>query len=81
MINELLGSWNPAPAIPVILILLIMGLIYIGIPVLIITLIIKMFKYFKEAAKERKLLRIELGKLADEVQQLRKLRPDNQNSS
>ena len=79
MLNGLLGYWTPG--ISGILIILIMGLIYVGIPVLIISLIIRMFKYFKEAARERKLLRIELGKLADEVQQLRKQQPDSNNSS
>jgi len=76
MLYGLLGYWTPGPM--EILVVLFVGLIYVGIPVLIISLIIRMFKYFKEAAKERKLLRIEMGKLAEEVQLLRKQKDDVQ---
>lgn len=47
-------------------------IICISIPVLIISMLVRMVRYFTTAANERKLLRLELGKLADEVQQLRR---------
>ena len=46
-------------------------LVYVSVPVLIISLMIRLVKYLKTAGNERKLLRLELGKLADEVQQIR----------
>jgi predicted RNase H-like nuclease len=48
-----------------------MMLVYVGVPVLIISLMIRLAKYLKAAGNERKLLRLELSKLADEVQQIR----------
>jgi len=56
------------------LLLGIMVLIYVGIPVLVISLMIRLVRYLSTAGKERKLLRIELGKLAEEVRQMREQR-------
>ena len=39
--------------------------------VLVIAFLIRMIRYFKTAGNEQKLIRMELGKLAEEVQQLR----------
>lgn len=54
-----------------IFILIVLGLVYVGIPVLIISFIIRLGRYLKNAGKERTLLRMELGKLAEEVHILR----------
>ena len=48
---------------------LIILLIFVGIPVLLIVLF---FKYLSRGNKERQKLRLELGKLADELEQVRK---------
>jgi len=57
---------------------IVMLFIHVGIIVLTISLIIRLVIYLKTAGKERKLLRMELGKLADEVQQIRQQMKDNQ---
>ena len=44
---------------------------YVFIFVLIIISLIRVSRYFKTAGKEQKLLRIEVGKLAEEVHLLR----------
>ena len=71
MINGLLGFWTPGP-IELLIILIIFGLIF-ALPVFLIMYLIK-------ANKEKQKLRLELGKLADEAQQLRKQQPDSSNS-
>jgi len=67
-----------------VFIFIVMMLVYVGVPVLIISLMIRLVKYLKTAGNERKLLRLELGKLADEVQQIRqelKAKPTNETST
>lgn len=54
-----------------IFILIVLCLVYVGIPVLIISFIIRFGRYLRNAGKERTLLRMELGKLAEEVHLLR----------
>lgn len=44
---------------------------YVFVFVLIIISLIRVSRYFKNAGKEQKLLRIEMGKLAEEVHLLR----------
>ena len=44
---------------------------YVGIIVLVISFLIRVVRYFNAAAKEQKLIRMEFGKLADEVQRIR----------
>ena len=73
--------WKVGRTLAVIIVFVLIAIIYVGIPVLLISFIIRMFKYFKEAAKERKLLRIEMGKLAEEVQLLRKQKDDENKKS
>ena len=62
MINNILAFGTPG-AIEVVIILIILG-----IPVLLIALSIR---YVFRGNKERQRLRLELGKLADELQQMR----------
>ena len=50
---------------------IVMFALYVGILVLVISFLIRMVKYFKKSGNEQHLIRMELGKLADEVQQLR----------
>jgi hypothetical protein len=54
------------------IVFIVMLFIYVGIIVLVISLMIRLARYISAAGKERKLLRIELGKLAEEVQLIRK---------
>ena len=61
------AAYSPVVNIPLIL----MFTVYLGVLVLVINFLIRMIKYFKTAGNEQKLIRLELGKLADEVQQLR----------
>ncbi|MBN1256096.1 MAG: hypothetical protein JXA52_00165 [Planctomycetes bacterium] len=45
--------------------------VYVGVFVLIVSFLIRAVKYFKTAGDEQRKTRLELGKIADEVQQLR----------
>ena len=63
MINDILAFWTPGP-IEIIVILVVLG-----IPILLIVLF---FKHLSKSNKERQRLRLELGKLADELEQVRK---------
>ena len=60
----------PSPIIPMLLTLIFIGA-YVFIFALIIITLIRVSRYFRNAGKEQKLLRLELGKLADEVHQIR----------
>ncbi|MBN2456456.1 MAG: hypothetical protein JXB29_07995 [Sedimentisphaerales bacterium] len=59
-----------------IILFILMLIVYVGIPVFVIGFLIRTVRYFKTAGNEQKLIRMELGKLADEVQQLRQERKD-----
>lgn len=59
-------------SLPGTIIFVVMLFIYVGITVLVISLMIRLARYISAAGKERKLLRIELGKLAEELQLIRK---------
>ena len=72
MLNELLGFWTPGP-IEILITLIIFGLIAV-LPVLLI-------RSFIKANKERQKLRLEVGKLADELQQMRKQKDDEYKES
>lgn len=63
MMNATLSFWSVAP-LP-----LLIFLIVLGIPVLLIILFLR---YLSGIKKERQRLRLELGKLADELEQVRK---------
>ncbi len=47
-----------------------MLIIYVGVPVLVISFLVRTIRYFKSAGNEQKLMRMELSKLADEVGKL-----------
>ncbi len=71
--------WGPIAAI---YIWIVIALIFVGIPVAIIAWMISFRKRLRNANKERKLFRMELGKLAEEVQLLRKeLKESKENNS
>ncbi len=60
-----------SPIGPLLITLVVIGA-YAFIFALIIISLIRVAKYFRNAGKEQKLIRIELGKVAEEVHQLRK---------
>jgi hypothetical protein len=72
MINNSLAFWTPGP-IEVLIIL-----IYLGLP---IYLIVKFYKLFSQNKRENVRLRLEVGKLADELEQMRKQKDDENNNS
>ena len=74
----ILGTQNSHLTFSIVGILFIT--IYVSIFVLIISFLFRVVKYFKTAGNEQKLLRLELGKLADEVQQLRRELKETKNS-
>jgi uncharacterized membrane-anchored protein YhcB (DUF1043 family) len=63
MINVLIASWAITP------LGLLVILITVGIPIILIVLIVR---FLIKANKERQRLRLELDKLADELEQVRK---------
>ncbi len=72
MITSILANAVPEacrfiPLIPLIMVMMIYAFIF-G---LIIIGLLRLVKYLGTAGKEQKLIRMELGKLADEVQQIR----------
>lgn len=72
MTGETLTSWSPGPMMIVILIVF-------GIPVLLIVLAVR---YALQSNKERRRLRLELGKLADELEKTREqVKGDQQDKS
>jgi hypothetical protein len=71
MNNIFLASAVPASPLAPMLLTLIFISAYIFIFALIIITLIRVSRYFRNAGKEQKLIRLELGKLADEVHQIR----------
>ena len=69
MINNILAFWTPGPILLIVLILF-------GIPVL---LIILFFRFLLRNKRENVRLRLEVGKLADELEQVRKKKDDEEN--
>ena len=72
MINVLFASWTITP------LGLLVILITVGIPIILIVLIVR---FLIKANKERQRLRLELGKLADELEQVRKQAQSGEKSS
>ena len=72
MINNILAFWTPGP-IEVIVIL-----ISFGIPVV---LVILFARFLLRNKRENVRLRLEVGKLADELEQMRKQKDDQDNNS
>ena len=59
------------PQLAGIYILVVMALVFVGVPVLVVVYLLGLNKRLKNASREWKLFRMEHGKLAEEVQQLR----------
>ncbi len=70
MINNILAFWTPGPIEFLII------LILFGVPVL---LIILFFRFLLRNKRENVRLRLEVGKLADELEQVRKKKDDEEN--
>jgi len=62
MINEILAFWTPGPI--ELLVIFVVSLIVFVIPVVLIILFVR---YLVRSNRERRRLRLELGKLADEL--------------
>ena len=79
MITNILAS--EMNSIQGIIAVIFMLVIYVGLFVLIVSLMIRLVRYLGSAGKEQKLIRMEIGKLAEEVQLLRKkLENDNKDN-
>jgi uncharacterized membrane-anchored protein YhcB (DUF1043 family) len=63
MIKDILAFWTPGP------VELLVILIFFGIPIVLIVLFIR---HLSRISKERQKFRLELDKLADELEQVRK---------
>jgi len=72
MINDILAFWMPGP------LELLIILIYLGVPILLIILFVR---YLVRSNKERRRLRLEVGKLADELEQVRKQKGSEEKDS
>ncbi len=72
MINNILAFWTPGPIEFLII------LIFFGIPVL---LIILFFRFLLRNKNENVRLRLEVGKLADELEQVRKQKKDDEENN
>ncbi len=70
MINNILAFWTPGPIEFLIILILFV------IPVL---LIILFFRFLLRNKRENVRLRLEVGKLADELEQVRKKKDDEEN--
>lgn len=67
MINHILGFW--APGSFELIVILVVSLIVYGIPIIVIIFIVRLLLRNK---RENIRLRLEVGKLADELEQMRK---------
>jgi hypothetical protein len=74
MIDNILAFWSPAP----IGLLTILILIFYGVPVVLIILFARLLLRNK---RENVRLRLEVGKLADELEQMRKKQDDEKKDS
>jgi hypothetical protein len=71
MINNILAFWTPGPIECVII------LIFLGLS---IYLIVTFYKFLLRNKRENVRLRLEVGKLADELEQMRKQKGDKNNN-
>ena len=76
MINNILAFWMPG--IIELLVILVVGFIAYGIPILLVVLF---FRLLLRNKRENVRLRLEVGKLADELEQMRKQKDDEENNS
>ena len=67
MLDKCLAMWTPGPL--ELIVVFIIGLVVFVLPILVIVLIIRSLVRNK---REKQRLRLEVGKLADELQQVRK---------
>ena len=72
MIDNILAFWIPGP------IELIITLIFFGVPVVLIILFVRLLLRNK---RENVRLRLEVGKLADELEQMRKKQGDSEKNN
>jgi len=66
------------PGGPSIIITMLPLVFFVGLWVLVISLMIRFYKFLKTSAKEQQLLRMEVGKLAEEVKLMRAQRGGGQ---
>lgn len=76
MINQILGFW--APSSFELIVILVVSLIVYGIPIIVIIFIVRLLLRNK---RENIRLRLEVGKLADELEQMRKKKGDEKGDS
>ena len=72
MINNIFAFWTPGP------IELLIILIFFGVPVVLIILFVR---FLLRNKRENIRLRLEVGKLADELEQMRKHKDGEENNS
>jgi len=69
MIRAILASWAPGPIGPIeLLVIIFFFVVVFVIPILLIVLLVR---YILRNKRENVRLRLEVGKLADELQQMR----------
>ena len=73
MTNEILAFWAPGPI--ELIIILAMSLVVFVIPLIVVIVVVKSFI---SRGRENQRLRLEVGKLADELQQVRKQLEESQ---
>jgi hypothetical protein len=77
MINNILAVTTTVSILPIIILIC-----YAFIVCLIIICLIRVARYFRNAGNEQKLIRMELGKVAEEVHLLRQdIKDDKENNS
>ncbi|MCP4612300.1 MAG: hypothetical protein GY845_26690 [Planctomycetes bacterium] len=79
MIHNILASTVGKPVISILGVFILLA-VYGFIFALIIICLIRVSRYFMSADKEQKLIRMELGKLAEEVHLLRQEHKDDKDS-
>ncbi len=70
--NEILAFWAPGPI--ELIIILVIGLVFFVIPLIVVIVIVT---NFISKGRENQRLRLEVDKLADELQQVRKQLEEN----
>jgi len=79
MIEGILASVEVVNA-PGILMVLVVFAVYVFIVALVIICLVRASRYFRTAGKEQKLIRMELGKVAEEVHLMRQELKDGKDS-
>ena len=81
MINNILAGAVGKPVISILGVFILLA-VYAFIFALVIICLVRVARYFRTAGKEQKLIRMELGKVAEEVRLLRQdLKGDKDNDS